>query len=366
MVSELTVDFGDRTRTLSAALVRSWCRCKDCGVTATGHRWASLTDIPNGVTAESSDQTGNMLTVSWSDGHQSSIDLSSIHPNTDPGAAEPTLPMAPPPQLAFDDVVNTDAALLSALEALALTGAVHLRGAPTEAGAIVTLAQRFGPIRVTSYGQVQVFITSAKAKTAAHTGNPQHPHTDEPFRYSPPGFLFFHMVESAAEGEGTSLLVDGFAAAEQLRAENPDAFHVLASTGVEFHRVHEGEVRFSTRSRVVTVGSDGRVEAVRLNIRCLAPLDPTIENVDDVLAAIAALSEIIERPENQRRLHLQSGDLLVFDNHRIMHGRTGFHDDRPRHLESCNVDRDEVHSKHRLLAHQAGKRAPALATGPTT
>jgi len=362
----IEVELDGQTTSLSPLLVRSWCRCTTCGDTTAGLRWVSPAEIPADVSAAAVDQNGSRLNVTWSDGHQSEIDLALIRTPENAGRAQGALPMRTPQPMSYADVVDTDAGLLTALEAVAADGIALIRDAPNDPEAIVTLAERFGPIRVTSYGKVQVFITSAEAKTAAHTGNPQHPHTDEPFRYSPPGFLFFHSMQAGEDGQGTSLLVDGFGAAEQLRRDDPAAFETLATAKVEFHREHRGEVRFSTRSRILTVGDDGAVEAVRLNNRCLAPFAPDIDNVDELIRAVAAFSAITEKPANQLRIHLQGGDMLVFDNHRVMHGRTAFSDDQHRHLRSCNVDRDEVHSRHRILADLAGTTMPVLATGPTT
>lgn len=366
MADAIEVELDGRLRSLHPSLVRSWCRCSICGDTRTGLRWTTPAEIPSGIQAVTFSQTRSTLDVTWSDGHRSQIDLDAIGPPKNARPETTALPMRMPRAMSYDDVIDTDQGLLTALDALATEGVALVRNAPAETDSIVRFAERFGPIRVTSYGQVQVFITSAEAKTAAHTGNAQHPHTDEPFRYCPPGFLFFHSMESSAAGQGTTLLVDGFAAAEQLRRDDPDAFDTLATTRVEFHRQHEGEVRFSTRSRILSVGDDGALEAVRLNTRCLAPIAPAIGDGAEVLDAVAALGRIVEDPRNQLQLHLHQGDLLVFDNHRVMHGRTEFPDDQPRHLRSCNVDRDEVHSRHRLLAHRVGAVMPTLATGPTT
>ena len=211
-----------------------------------------------------------------------------------------------------------------------------------------------------------MFITSPDAHTAAHTGFPQHPHTDEPFRYSPPGYLFFHSIVSGPEGEGTSLLVDGFAAAELLRDKDPAAFATLAEVPVLSHRQHEGEVRFATRSRVISVDDDGEIQAIRINMRCLAPLHPLEPRAEEVFRAITEFAKIIEDRENQAVLHLHAGDYLVFDNNRIMHGRTAFSDDSLRHLQSCQVDKDGMHSTYRMLADSLGQRMADMPQGPVT
>ena len=45
----------------------------------------------------------------------------------------------------------------------------------------------------------------------------------------------------------------------------------------------------------------------------------------------------------QFAFHLAPGDLVAFNNRRILHGRTGFDQSRiSRHLEGCYVDIDEA------------------------
>ena len=52
---------------------------------------------------------------------------------------------------------------------------------------------------------------------------------------------------------------------------------------------------------------------------------------------------------------LQSGDLLIIDNHRILHGREAFDPGAgERHLQCCNVDRDDFHNNYRRIAKSFG------------
>lgn len=352
---------------VSAAVVRSWCDCELCGNTKTGLRWASFTDVPTNPTATSVEQTNGQLAVQWSDGHVSNIDLGLVKASASTPLQPVRRPIAPMVETAtYDDVVGSPDARYQVLDALVSNGVAHISNGPTMADSTASFAELFGPIHVTSYGKVQVFITSPDAHTAAHTGAPQHPHTDEPYRYSPPGYLFFHSMVSAPEGEGTSLLVDGFAAAEQLRGQDPAAFSTLSTIPVLSHREHEGEVRLATRARVISLDTVGEVQAIRINMRCLAPLDPFDPHADELFHAIGQFSQIIEDPANQTQIHLHSGDFLVFDNNRTMHGRTAFSDSSSRHLESCHVDKDAVHSTYRLLADQLHQPLQPLPQGPVT
>ncbi len=58
-------------------------------------------------------------------------------------------------------------------------------------------------------------------------------------------------------------------------------------------------------------------------------------------------------PRLQARLKLGAGEAVVFDNHRVLHSRTGFSDSR-RHLQICNVSRETFHQKLRFTANTQG------------
>ncbi|MBW8907596.1 MAG: TauD/TfdA family dioxygenase, partial [Mesorhizobium sp.] len=232
-------------------------------------------------------------------------------------------------------------------------GIAMLTGVPAEPEATLRVAGRYGPVRETSYGKVFDLISRPDARVAGETARAQIPHTDEPFRYSPPGFIFFHAVRTGAGSGGTSLMVDGFQVAEQMRRTRPHLFDLLTRYGVTFHREHAGEVFFSAEAHVISLDASGAVTGIRFNDRCLAPQAGSIENIDRLIEALAELTRLICDPQNQFRHQLQPGEVLVFDNQRVLHGRTAFDPTLAvRHLRSCNLDRDGVHSTFRTLARR--------------
>lgn len=355
--------------------LRSTCRCVECGDSSAGLRWFS----PSTLAAQGSTDVDRFtldngeLHVVFGDGHVSAYDRAELEHRLrsfpEPSASGKVGDSLVDALLAahdFESCMTNDDALFVAIDELVRLGITRFTGAPQEPSGTAEFAERFGPVRHTSYGPVQEFKTVANPRTAAETGRAQIPHTDEPYRYNPPGFLFFHSAVAGPEGQGSSLFVDGFAAAEELRRTNLDAFETLATVPVPVHRLHEDDVHFLTESRVITIGPDDTLEAIRLNTRCFADLDPTDSRTGEVLDALAALVAIIELPHQQRVLHLHAGDMVAFDNHRVMHGRTAFSDSTARHLLSCNVDRDAVHSTWRVLSAQRGHAAGRLPQGPST
>ena len=71
-----------------------------------------------------------------------------------------------------------------------------------------------------------------------------------------------------------------------------------------------------------------------------------------------AQTEFVRRiisPEFQVNHRLEPGDMVVVDNHRVMHGRTAFEPSSPRRIRTCVVDREEFHARWRELAYRLGR-----------
>lgn len=352
---------GGNVARLSTRWLRLACECEICGDTASGKRWLTPADVPAGIRAASIDASADEVTVTWEDGHVSLYEARFLanHAGGGQGAVrfKPELwdsdLGARLGRFAFDAVVEDDEMLFRSLRALRDHGIAMLTSVPAETEATTRVAGRYGPIRETSYGKVFDLISRPDARVAGETARAQIPHTDEPFRYSPPGFIFFHAIRTGAGTGGTSLMVDGFHVAELMRTGTPKLFELLTRHGVTFHREHAGEVFFSAEAHVISLDATGQVTGIRYNDRCLAPQAAPEDEIDELIEALAGLTRLIRDPKNQFQHQLQPGEVLVFDNQRVMHGRSAFDPTLAvRHLRSCNIDRDGVHSALRTLARR--------------
>ncbi|MEI9400993.1 clavaminate synthase family protein [Mesorhizobium argentiipisi] len=363
--TRIAVEFdGGSAGRLSMLWLRLACECEICGDTASGKRWLTPAEIPADVRAISIEiSSGGTMDVVWQDGHVSRFEAGFLaaHAGQAAGLGGPRFRpelwssdlAARLRRFAFDAVVENDEALFQSLRALRDHGIAMLTGVPAEPEATLRVAGRYGPVRETSYGKVFDLISRPDARVAGETARAQIPHTDEPFRYSPPGFIFFHAIRIGAGSGGTSLMVDGFHVAERMRRNRPELFDLLTSHGVTFHREHAGEVFFSAEAHVISLDASGAVTGIRYNDRCLAPQTGSIDEIDGLIEALAELTRLICDPANQFQHQLQPGEVLVFDNQRVLHGRTEFDPTLAvRHLRSCNLDRDGVHSAFRTLARR--------------
>ena len=88
--------------------------------------------------------------------------------------------------------------------------------------------------------------------------------------------------------------------------------------------------------------SDGDVTSVRLLDRALAPVDCALDRVEEFYAALRELLHLSYAGDGLIKFQLHAGDMLVFNNQRLMHGRTAFDPaSSKRHIRSCHVDLDE-------------------------
>ena len=66
--------------------------------------------------------------------------------------------------------------------------------------------------------------------------------------------------------------------------------------------------------------------------------------------ALGLLAARIKDPANVLAFKLRPGDMMVFNNRRVLHGRQAFDPNTgPRRLQGCYVDLDEWHSRIRVL-----------------
>ena len=65
------------------------------------------------------------------------------------------------------------------------------------------------------------------------------------------------------------------------------------------------------------------------------------------------------------RFMMRAGDLVVFDNQRILHGRTAFASARhPRHLQGCYLTRDSVFSRAAIAVRRCDDRGKVAGLVP--
>lgn len=274
--------------------------------------------------------------------------------------AQAELPVAP--RRHARQALTCDATLAGMLNDLLRYGVCVLEQAPTEEGFLERLAARIGPIRDSNFGllwDVRADVNlagDAKTNTTANTGFRLGPHTDLPTREIPPGFQFLHCLVNAAEG-GESTLTDGAALVEELKHSAPEDFELLTSCNwIFFNRGPGIDHRWSAPIIDYRVG--GELPTIRAFYPVRAFPDMAKNRVASAYYALRRFHRLADDPRFELTFRLQPGEIMCFDNRRIMHGRKAFSGNGGRHLQGIYIDRDEILSRARALNRAAGAEAP--------
>lgn len=248
----------------------------------------------------------------------------------------------------FTTVMTEDAALRDWLAALRDRGIALVRGAPAAAGQLQPLAERIGPPRQTNFGAIFDVVSKPNPNASADTAMGLEPHTDLANLCWPPDIFLLFCVEHSVRG-GESTVVDGFRAAEELRATDPAAFGILTTRPVDF-RFHDENYDLRHRALTIELDADGRLGAVRFNNWLRAALDVPPADIQPTYRALCSFWRILRDPRFLVRLRLRPGEVLTIDNRRVLHGRMPFDESSGRrHYQGCHVDRDFMLSRLRLL-----------------
>lgn len=233
-------------------------------------------------------------------------------------------------------------------------GFAKLAGGPVASGALLDVAALFGYVRETNYGKWFEVRTEVNPANLAYTGLGLQAHTDNPYRDPVPTLQILYCLENSAAG-GDSQVVDGFAAALRLRAEDPHGFELLTRYCARFEYRGAGDVHLVSRKPMIELSPDGELTAIRFNNRSTAAItDVPFDDMADYYAAYRRLGEIIDDPAMAVGFKLEPGECFIVDNTRVLHGRTGYADSGgSRWLQGCYADKDGLLSTLSVLEHDA-------------
>jgi len=264
--------------------------------------------------------------------------------------------------LDWEQVIQDEAALYGLFVTLRDRGVARLKGAPLAKDQIRRLADRFGALRNSDFGMIGEIISRPPevAGRYANIGSGSAvalaAHTDEGWRYAPPGINFHLAIENTPDGGGESMLFDGLLAAERLRENDPEAFAFLACEPMRFAAERNPQERYYAHGRVIVTDQDGEIVGIRFSDRTLGVQDLDEDKIEPAYRALRAFA-IEMYGEGLVYCHkLGPGECHVFDNHRVLHARSGFDPAAgPRYIQQCSVDREEFHNTYRRLAEKLGR-----------
>jgi gamma-butyrobetaine dioxygenase len=323
-----------------------------------GQRLITLADIPADTRVTGAHVAGGQLDLTFApDGRTIGYDLQWLAEHAYDGADR-----RPPgwvgPQIETWDgalagcepsadlaAVTRDRSALGAwLSGVCRRGFGKLTGGPVRSGALLEVAALFGYVRETNYGKWFEVRAEVNPSNLAYTALGLQAHTDNPYRDPVPTVQILYCLESSVEG-GESTVVDGFRAAERLKAESPRGFDLLTRYCARFEYKGSSGVCLRSRRPMIELNPDGELVAIRFNNRSAAAItDVPYEDMADYYAAYRRLGEIIESPGMGVSFKLAPGDSFIVDNTRVLHARKAYSSTGKRWLQGCYADKDGLWS----------------------
>ena len=162
-------------------------------------------------------------------------------------------------------------------------------------------------------------------------------------------------------------MADGLAVVDELRRHHPAAYEALTTLEWVFaNRAVDGDHRWI--GPIIDHGGPRSPLTLRAfyPVR-LAPHMP-VEDQPRAYAALRTFSVVAHDPRLMTSTPFGAGDLVGFDNRRILHGRDAYDPTAGRRrLRGCYLDQDDVYSRLRVLRRTPSSptASPSPASSPS-
>ncbi|KAJ1716407.1 trimethyllysine dioxygenase TmlH [Aspergillus flavus] len=357
---------GETTSEFGRFWLRDNCQCSKCVHPDTRQRSVDTFSIPPDVNPEKITYEGEIVKVQWSDGHQAlypvhwlnnfaTFDSCVVNESRPDNKMRKFIAHNPEsisyPTVLYEDVMSSDEGLREWLQKIYLHGFCFVKGVPVDPESTQTLLERIAFIRHTHYGGFWDFTADLTFKDTAYTTEFLGAHTDNTYFTDPARLQLFHLLSHTDGDGGASLLVDGFSAAEVLREENPENYQLLAATPQPFHSSGNENTCIQPAEQMPIFRIHPQFNYLYQirwnNYDRAAKKDWSLEQQNRWYNAARHFNDIVTREKMQIWTQLEPGTALIFDNWRMLHGRSEF--TGKRRMCGGYINSDDFVSRYRLL-----------------
>lgn len=251
-------------------------------------------------------------------------------------------------RFAQPDLVKDKALVAKWIEAMLVEGVAIITDMPDSNEGLDELASLIGHIRPTFFGTYFDVRTHIKPTNLAYTAKALELHTDTPAEDVAPGVQFLHCRANSVSG-GANLFLDGVAVANDLREQFPEDFKLLSETDIPYYCEHD-TYDMRSRQRVIELDEHGQVTGVTISQHMADIFDLPQSFLDSYYPAFCRFGRMLQSDKYLMRFRLNATECIVFDNHRIVHGRSAYSaTEGDRYLRGCYTDRGEMRSTYRAL-----------------
>eukprot|EP00053_Salpingoeca_punica_P012738 m.114490 g.114490 ORF g.114490 m.114490 type:complete len:477 (-) comp16025_c0_seq11:1515-2945(-) len=348
------------------AWLRHNCTDKHCVEQSSGQVIlpSNMLEYKNDIASINFTADNTCMEIVWAkDNHVSVFDLSTLRSfaRTTNSASlrvkqreKPTMPA-----INFDMLMAEEDALFEWLRSLSETGYCMIKRAPMVKDVVQLLAYRISHPMPTIYGEVFDVVSQPNPINVAYTSLGLELHQDLIYYESAPGLQLLHCLRFDDEVTGgETTLLDGLAAAERFREVDPKNFDALVRIPAYFKKVHydrELPVHMVTRRPHIMLNDEKEIISLSWAPPFHAPQRGiSFEKMDQYYQAIIAFSQFLSAEHKRVGLEfrMKPGEILCFNNRRILHGRNAFESkaEGDRHLQGVYINIDEFKSMYHYLS----------------
>jgi len=295
----------------------------------------------------------NILNVEFSDGAKGSFNIDDLYNeinNIDVIPEKKIWDVSEQNLEIFDNnkIFENEKELIKMLKVFYQYGYVIIKNTKAEENEVINFAEKLGPVRATNFGKLFNVVSKPNPNDLAYTALELTSHSDNPYRKPVPGIQLLHCIANESTG-GDSSLVDGFSVANFLKHNQPEFYEVLTKTNVTF-KFTDIDTILVDEAKLIELDHNNNFRQIRFSGRLdyVPLLDEN--NLDLFYKARKYMFNLCNSDDFKIKFRLSKGMIAMFDNLRLLHGRTKFDPNTGfRHLQGCYIDHDVTEGKLRRL-----------------
>lgn len=346
-----------------------WLRdnCPSSFDSATRERSFDIFHLEQPPRAASADIVGDTLIISWADEtHVSRYPLSMLAAYT--GGQQRADPADLPRKAWFSDhypqiqrfsqpdLMQDRSLVAQWIKAMIVDGLTIVTDMPDSDQGLTDTVRLMGHVRPTFFGEYFDVKTHINPTNTAYTAKALELHTDTPAEEYAPGIQFLHCRANTVQG-GLSIYSDGVAVANAFRTADPEGFRLLSEIDIPFYCEHD-DYDMRSRQRVIELDQHGEVSGLTISQHMADVFDLPQDVLDSYYPAFCRFGRMLQDDRFLMRFMMKAGECMVFDNHRVVHGRLAYSaTSGDRYLRGCYADRAEMRSTYRALVSEGRFRA---------
>ena len=252
----------------------------------------------------------------------------------------------------YNELWNNDASLEYLYNEFDKYGIVKIKNGPKELDTIQTLGRHIAcNVYSTMHGDSFKVERVDDAVNPAYTEEPLWVHTDLCHLKEMPDYFLFHCIINETHNTGNSVYTDGFNIANIMKHEWNYYYNLLTKYKVPF-RDHQNNWDFYQERYIIELNEDNDIEYIHFNEGTRYSVNWDIDNniKHDIYQGIKIFEGLSHDTINQYNFWMEPGEITLFNNRRILHGRQIVKGKRL--MQGTYILKDHLKAKQRAIQNR--------------